>query len=307
LSEQLPAFDDEWVAAARRREAIVEELEHLRRAERQQERRARRRVVVRRTIGAAVALGCLAGFALYVVTANSRRDSAQAQFADRVGSVQFDVLAEGGPTPTSGNGERLLPPVTADDPSATHAFIATRGDGSPVTYDPCRPVRFVVNPTNAPPEYLRIIDEVFTTASTASGLQLELVDDTTETARTNRPIFQPERYGDQWAPVLIAWTDETTIPELAGSVGGLGGSAWSSDGPGSGWFVSGTLYIDIDVGSDPERNRIVMIHELGHVLGLSHVEDPTQVMNPSSVLSELGAGDLAGFASVGAGDCAGEL
>jgi hypothetical protein len=262
LSEQLPAFDDEWVAAARHREASVEELEVLRRAERRQERSARRRVVVRRTIGAAVALGCLAGFAWYVVTANSRRDSTQAQFADRVGSVQFDVLAEGGPTPTSGNGERLLPPVTADDPSATHAFIATRGDGTPVTYDPCRPVRFVVNPVNAPPEYLRLVDEVFTTASAASGLQLELVDDTTEAPSTNRPIFQPERYGDQWAPVLVAWTDETTIPGLAGSVGGLGGSAWSGDGPGSGWFVSGTLYIDIDVGHDPERNRIVMIHEL---------------------------------------------
>jgi hypothetical protein len=307
LSEQLPAFDDEWVAAARHREASVEELEQLRRTERRQERSARRRLVVRRMIGAAVALGCLAGFAWYVVTANSRRDSTQTQFADRVGSVQFDGVAEGVPTPRSGNGERLLPAVTADEPSATHAFIATRGDGTPVTYDPCRPVRFVVNPVNAPPEYLRIIDEVFAIASAASGLRLELLDDTTEAPSINRPIFQPERYGDQWAPVLIAWTDETAIPELAGSVGGLGGSAWSSDGPGCGWFVSGTLYIDIDVGQDPERNRIVMIHELGHVLGLSHVDDPTQVMNPSSVVSELGAGDRAGFARVGASDCAGEL
>jgi hypothetical protein len=160
---------------------------------------------------------------------------------------------------------------------------------------------------NAPPEYLRIIDEVLTTATAASGLQLELVDDTTEAPMIDRPMYQPDRYGDEWAPILIAWTDEATVPELAGRVGGLGRSAWFSDGPGSGWFISGKLYIDTDVGPDRERNRIVMIHELGHVLGLDHVDDPTQVMNPSSVVSKLAAGDRAGFATLGADDCAGEM
>jgi Matrixin len=307
VSEQLPAFDDEWVAAARHREASVAELDELRSAERRQDHRARRRISFRRTIGLLVLLGCLAGFAWYVVIANSRSDDTGGQFVDHVGNAQFATISDARPTPTAGTEERLLPAVTADDPTATHAFIATRDDGTPVTYDPCRPVQFAVNPVNAPPEYLRIIDEVLTTASAATGLQLLLVDDTTEVPSMTRPLFQPDRYGDQWAPILIAWTDETAIPELAGRAGGLGGSSWSSDGPGSGWFVSGMLYIDIDVGPDPERNRIVMIHELGHVLGLSHVDDPTQVMNPSSVVAELGAGDRAGFARVGAGDCAGEL
>jgi hypothetical protein len=307
VSEQLPAFDDEWVAAARHREASVAELEGLRRAERRQERRARSRMLFRRTVGTIVLLGCLAGFAWYLVTANLGSDDARGQFVDHVANVPFDPRIEDRPTPASGSGRRILPAVTADDPTASHAFIATRDDGTPVTYDPCRPVRFAVNPQNAPPEYLRIINEVLAAGSAATGLQLTLVDDTTEAPSMDRPIFQPDRYGDEWAPILIAWTDETTIPELAGVVGGLGGSSWSSDGPNSGWFVSGTLYIDVDVGPDPERNKIVMIHELGHVLGLSHVDDATQVMNPSSVVAELGAGDRAGFASVGAGDCAGML
>ena len=37
-------------------------------------------------------------------------------------------------------------------------------------------------------------------------------------------MFQPDRYGDQWAPVLIAWTDESVITDLAGDVAGVGGA-----------------------------------------------------------------------------------
>jgi len=307
VSEEFPAFDDEWVAAAQHREASVGELEAAWRAERRQQCRARRRVVYRKTIGMVVVLGCLAGFATYVVNANRQQAGVDAQFVDHVGNVKVGTVSTDRPTPTSGSHERLLPAVIADNPTASHAFVATRSDGSPVTYDPCRPVRFTVNPLNAPLDYLRIVDETLATASAASGLELELDDDTTETPSVERATFQPDRYGDQWAPVLIAWTDATTVPDLAGDVAGVGGSAWFNEGPDAGWFISGSLYIDTELGPDPESNELVMLHELGHVLGLDHVDDPRQIMNPTTGATELGDGDRAGLAAVGASDCAESL
>ena len=50
-----------------------------------------------------------------------------------------------------------------------------------------------------------------------------------------------------------------------------------------------------------------MLHEIGHVLGLDHVDDPTQIMNPTAGVTELGDGDRAGLAAVGASDCAESL
>ena len=47
----------------------------------------------------------------------------------------------------------------------------------------------------------------------------------------------------------------------------------------------------------------VLVHELGHVLGLAHVTDTTQMMSaaPGRGPIELGAGDRAGLARIGAG------
>lgn len=52
--------------------------------------------------------------------------------------------------------------------------------------------------------------------------------------------------------------------------------------------------------------RGVVLHEFGHLLGLAHVKDPTQLMNPVGVpgINDLQAGDLEGLAKLGRGSCA---
>jgi len=42
---------------------------------------------------------------------------------------------------------------------------------------------------------------------------------------------------------------------------------------------------------------------LGHLVGLDHVDDPTQLMHVVSPVFDLGPGDRAGLARLGAGPC----
>ena len=52
--------------------------------------------------------------------------------------------------------------------------------------------------------------------------------------------------------------------------------------------------------------RAIVMHELGHVVGLAHVDDPRELMYADNVGQKaFGPGDLTGLAALGRGRCAG--
>ncbi|MGH8894018.1 MAG: peptidase, partial [Actinomycetes bacterium] len=99
---------------------------------------------------------------------------------------------------------RLGTPALAPAGHGGFTFLATRPDGSAVTFDPCRPVHFVVRPDHEPAGGRDLLLGALADVSAATGLQF--VDDgaTDEAPSEDRALYQPDRYGDRWAPVLVA-------------------------------------------------------------------------------------------------------
>lgn len=220
--------------------------------------------------------------------------------------------------PSPGVGETGAPlgvPPQPADPAAPHAFARTRADDGgatvPVTWSACRPIHYVVDTTFAPPDFPAWVDLAVAEVAAATGLRFVGEGVSTEPRTGVREPFQPDRYGDRWAPALIRFATPEENPALAGLVAGTGGAVAVVD-PQTGieHWVTGAVDLDVellgqpDVVGEPAYVRVLR-HELGHVVGLAHVDDVGQLMHASTgTASRFQAGDLAGLAALGAGPCA---
>ena len=224
-------------------------------------------------------------------------------------------------SPTPGFEEAAGPlasPPRVDDPDPSFEYQLTQpgegGDEVPVRWSPCRPVHVVVGTAGAPPEFTEAVLEALGVVSAASGLVFTLDGGTTEEPDPSRPPFLPEAYGDRWAPVVIRFADRASVPGLGGSALGIT-SVHTAVGPSTGtsYLVSGSVYLDTQVlgmpaiGDEPAYVP-VLLHELGHVVGLDHVDDAAQLMHPTvGRVDEFQDGDRTGLAELGGGPCAADV
>ena len=239
--------------------------------------------------------------------------------ADPAGKTNQKPVAES-ETPLGG-------PPALPTGSGPYRFIAMRPDAdAPVTYDPCRPIRYVINDADAPPNGDRLITDALAEVSAATGLVFKPVGRTDESPGPNRESVQPNRYGADWAPVLIAWSNPDVVPGLAGAVAGQAGStsyrvtrstADSEVSRQSTGYVTGIIMLDgsqiaeiiAEAPDGQSAARSVVQHEAGHLVGLDHVDDPSQLMYPESNIetTHFGDGDLRGLHELGLGPCIPEL
>lgn len=214
-----------------------------------------------------------------------------------------------GPLPGLGeNDRRLLPSVRIPGSKRGYTFMTKNRDGSPVTFSPCRRWDVVVNTDGAPQGAHRVVADAVATVRKATGLDLRLAGRTDERPTFKRDPYQPDRYGDRWAPILVGWTDHTDGSSSSGREhAGEGGPITATGSTGQPQYVSGVVGIDVDgrFNSDPAILRAILLHELGHVVGLGHVDRPTELMYPvQGGQLDYGPGDLAGLARLGSGPCA---
>jgi hypothetical protein len=201
-------------------------------------------------------------------------------------------------------------PALAPAGAGGYAFLATHPDGSPVAWDPCRQVHVVVRPDGEPPGGRSLLISVLGELGADTGLQF--VDDgaTEEAPDPDRPAYQPDRYGDRWAPVLVAWSSpaETSMltPQILGRAGPdpFGSGADERYVSGLAVFNAPALTQQLRTG-EQDKARAVLLHELGHLVGLAHVTDPFQVMfdTNSYPLASYHAGDRRGLELLGMGRC----
>ncbi|MBM9459528.1 matrixin family metalloprotease [Nocardioides sp. zg-536] len=210
-------------------------------------------------------------------------------------------------------GDRLGTPADVE-PGGVHSFLQTQPGrpDEPVAWDPCRPVRYEINPDGGPgdaEESEDFVAEGLEAVAQFTGLRFEYVgrtDRRPEWAREFVPIGRRE-------PVLISWATAEEVAELDGDVAGIGGAVAVS-APAGDWlrYVTGGVTLDADTFDDldDERDgdayaRAILLHELGHLVGLGHVDSPAELMYDDNLgRLDFGTGDLNGLVRLGGGRCA---
>ncbi|MCX6402111.1 MAG: matrixin family metalloprotease [Propionibacteriales bacterium] len=198
-------------------------------------------------------------------------------------------------------------------PGGVYAFLEHQpGDeDAPVAWDPCREIRYEINPDGAPDgagETEAFVADAVAEVSAVTGLRFEYGGRTDRRPRWSG-AFVPMGGRE---PVLISWATESEVDQLEGDVAGLGGSAARSGNDGRLRFVTGGVTLDIESFDDLEDERdgedyqrAILLHELGHLVGLDHVDSPAELMFADNVGQlGFGRGDLNGLVELGKGTCA---
>ena len=198
------------------------------------------------------------------------------------------------------------------------AFSSIDAAGRPARFNPCRPVRYVVNPAGAPSYWRDSLNEALAEVGSATGLSFEeagaitnesavpqnvnsalYLKDLKRDSSLGRLLFQPSRYGQQeWAPILVQWADFGRRTEGLNSVG-LNEFAGLTNEDGNVVLVSGVVVIAEKLSRSEQK--FVLMHEFAHLVGLDHVDDTNQLLAAAHTSPRLtwGAGDRAGLQKVG--------
>ena len=158
----------------------------------------------------------------------------------------------------------------------------------------CATVDVRVNLTDAPAGALADVKKAITEVDSATGLHLRYAGPT---------ALVPN--GDNWLAtggITLAWAGQPGSDKLDGSNAGQGGYVADGSAIRSGFVVLDTHFNGLPGGFGAGGTRgALLMHELGHAVGLRHSADPRDIMYPTvtTKTAAWGSGDRAALASVG--------
>jgi hypothetical protein len=200
-------------------------------------------------------------------------------------------------------------PTPQEQAGPRYTFIETTLSGEPVRWNPCEPIHYVVNDALARyPTAIEDVEEAAQRVEDATGIDFIYDGETDEEVVQGRDVYQPDRYGDVWAPVLVAWTDPDTSPITFSRGNDIALGVATPLFPTHGrfdMFVSGWVALNADFpgvgGFDtPSAVGLTIQHELGHVVGMGHTKVYGEIMQTSGGGAlNWGEGDLEGLRQLG--------
>ncbi|HEU4674404.1 MAG TPA: matrixin family metalloprotease, partial [Motilibacteraceae bacterium] len=187
-----------------------------------------------------------------------------------------------------------------------YRFFAPTPAG-PAHWDRCTPVPVFVRWTGAPPSFRADLTEALRRLAAASGLRF------TVSPTTSLPLRPGSGADDVPGGIYIAWTTPRLVPQLAGPTASYTEPLWVPLPGREPQIVEAGVALDrthtFRPGFAPNNGLgDLLLHELGHAVGLAHVSDPTQVMYPAvnaASTGRFGSGDLAGLRRLAAYPCFG--
>jgi hypothetical protein len=199
-----------------------------------------------------------------------------------------------------------------------YSFLKVNPSGAPVRWDPCTPIHYQLDLASAPAWAATDVGHALAAISAATGI--DFVYDGPTSRFPTAPLTGTASLE---SPVEIAWASKAQsqalhLPvDLSATGGSFPGRAdtlaqtvpYTANDPRTGYmvYVSGTVLLGaaapgLPAGFGAGGDGVLLLHQLGRLVGLGDVEDAHEVMNPAVLntsVTALGPGDRSGLQRLG--------